>query len=338
MPLPYLLTCLLLASIAQSPGLFMANLVDTASVQGAVQATFPGLSTGSLTMTVAGAAIGIAFYTGLLYLIRYARRQLASARDSLAPLLQDGEAGFRRIYGIVHAPLPILGIAAILGGFFWAIGSHTPGATAVRLVYVAVQMTIICLSTATVLWTYIVVLWGLRRMGKEPLRLKPYTEDPMLGLRPLGAMSVSASMVYFAMLAVVLLVTLVYPQSPAYLAFLLGMLSLGVLLLVLPLLGIHETMLREKRRVEQALAQEAAREWTEMEAAPPSSEAGLAELRGLVISLRRFVVHERAERKVASLPTWPFDPAVTGRIAAITLTGVVAVLGRAAVDWFLAKP
>lgn len=65
---------------------------------------------------------------------------------------------------------------------------------------------------------------------------------------------------------------------------------------------------------------------------------GLAELRGRVVSLRGFVTHERAERRAAFLPTWPFDPAVTGWVAAITPTGVVAVLGRAAVDWLLAMP
>ncbi len=160
----------------------------------------------------------------------------------------------------------------------------------------------------------------------------------MLGLRPLGAISVSASMVYFGMTAVVLVTTLVYPQSPSYLAFLLGLLAVGVVLFVVPLLGIHKTMLAEKRRIEAELANLAAQEWKDMEAAPPEDEVELAELRRLVVSLRRFVAHERAERKVVSLPTWPFDPQVTGRIAAIVLTGTVAVVGRAVADWFLARP
>jgi hypothetical protein len=151
-------------------------------------------------------------------------------------------------------------------------------------------------------------------------------------------MDVSATMVYFAMIGVVLVTALVYPQTALYLAFLLALLAFGVLLFVLPLLGIHRLMLKEKRRIEAELAGLAAREWKEMEAAPPEGETGLAELRGMVVSLRRFVAHERAERKVVSLPTWPFDPQVTGRIAAIVLTGMVAVLGRAAVDWFVARP
>lgn len=337
-PLPYAMTCLLLALLSQSPGLFLANLVDTGSVDAALQATFPGLATNPASLVLPGAAFGIAFYTVLLFMIRYSRRSLASARDTIAPLLPDGEAGFRRIYGIVHAPVPIVILAALLGIFFWIIGSHAPMFGPARIVFIGAQLSVVCFSTSAVLWTYFVTLWGLRRMGKEPLRLKPYTEDPMLGLRPLGSMSVSATMVYFGMTGVVLLTALLYPQSSLYLAFLLALFAFGLLLFVLPLLGIHRQMLEEKRKVEAELASLAAQEWKEMEATPPEGEAGLAELRGLVLSLRRFIAHERAERKVVSLPTWPFDPQVTGRIAAITLTGVVAVLGRAAVDWFLAKP
>ncbi len=336
-PVPYPLACLLLAVVSQSPGLLVANWIDIGNFDAAMQATFPGLATLPASTVFPGAAFGIAFYTVLLGMVRYSRKGLVSAEASLAPLLPDGAAGFRRIYGRVHAPWPIVGLAILLGGFFWLIGSHAPTSGLAHTVFVAVQLGVICFGTSAVLWTYFVTLWGLWRMGKEPLRLKPYTEDPMLGLRPLGTMSVSATTIYFAMTAVVLLTTLIYPQSALYLAFLLGLLAFGVLLLVLPLLGIHRIMLEEKRKAERTLAEAAAREWVEMEAAP-ASEAGLAELRGLVVSLRRFVAHDRAERKVATLPTWPFDPQVTGRIAAIVLTGVVAVLGRAAVDWFLGRP
>jgi hypothetical protein len=337
-PLPYPVTCLILAALAESLGFLLANLVDTGSPDLALQLTFPGLATTTAPVVFAGAAFGIAFYTVLLYMVRYARRQLASASSSIAPLLPDGEAGFRRIYGRVHAPLPILLLAVLLGFFFWLSGSHAPLLGPARIVFIGLQLAVICFSTSAVLWTYFVTLWGVWRMGKEPLRLKPYTEDAMLGLRPLGSMDVSATMVYFAMIGVVLVTALVYPQTALYLAFLLALLAFGVLLFVLPLLGIHRLMLKEKRRIEAELAGLAAREWKEMEAAPPEGETGLAELRGMVVSLRRFVAHERAERKVVSLPTWPFDPQVTGRIAAIVLTGMVAVLGRAAVDWFVARP
>jgi len=337
-PLPYAVSCFLLAALAQTPGLFLVNLVDTGDLDRAVQATFPEIATVPPTFLAFGAAFGVGFYTLLLYLIRYSRQGLLSSRDDIVPLLPDGESGFRRIYGILHAPVPILAIAALLAAFFLFIGTRAAVLTPLHILFIAIQLAVVSLGTGTVLWSFAVTLWGLRRLGKEPLRLRPYTEDPMLGLRPLGTMSVSATMVYFGMVAVVVVVSLLSPQSPAYLSFLLALLVLGVLMFVLPLLGIHQKMLEEKRKVERALAEQATREWKAMEVAPPTADASLAELRGLVVSLREFVAHERAERKVASLPTWPFDPQVTGRIAAITLTGVIAVLGRAAVDYFLVRP
>ena len=102
---------------------------------------------------------------------------------------------------------------------------------------------------------------------------------------------------------VVLVTALVYPQPPLYLAFLLALLALGVLLFELPLLGIHAKMREAKRRAEGELARAAADEWKEMEEVAPVGEVRLAELRGMVASLRRFVAHERAERKVPPLPT-----------------------------------
>ncbi len=337
-PLPYLVTCVILAVASQGPGLFLANLVDYGNVDAALRVTFPELATTAPLLLISSTAIGIGFYTALLYMIRYARRQLVTAGRDLSPLLPDGETGFRRIYGIVHDPLPICALAALLAVFFWTISAHAEAVSPAHVVFIGVQMAVICFSTATVLWTYFVSLWGLRQMGREPLRLRPYTEDPMLGLRPLGSMAVSATMIYFGMIGVVLLVTLIYPQTVPYLAFLLSLILFGVLLFLLPLLGIHRKMVEEKRRVEGELAEAAAREWKEMEASPGTVATDLSELRGMVVSLRQFVAHDRAERKVATLPTWPFDPEVTGRIAAIVLTGTVAVLGRAAVDWFLARP
>lgn len=93
----------------------------------------------------------------------------------------------------------------------------------------------------------------------------------------------------------------------------------------------------EKRKAEQALRSEASQHFAPADA-PMSAEPTLAGLHSRVEALHRSLAHERASRAVASLPTWPFDPQVTGRVAAIVLTGVVAILGRVAVDYFLLRP
>ncbi|OGS47280.1 MAG: hypothetical protein A3K66_03095 [Euryarchaeota archaeon RBG_16_67_27] len=190
---------------------------------------------------------------------------------------------------------------------------------------------------ATILWTYFTTPWGLHRLGREPLKLRPYYEDPMLGLRPLGTISTTATMWYFGAIAMVIVQILFQPLRPEYLAFLLVLVLFGGVLFVLPVLGVHRLMLEEKRKTEQALRSEAGRYFTPA-GSPTPGEPTLADLHSRVEELHRSLAHERASRTVASLPTWPFDPQVTGRVAAIVLTGVVAILGRAAVDYFLLRP
>src|SRR2546425_3500708 len=51
----------------------------------------------------------------------------------------------------------------------------------------------------------------------------------------------------------------------------------------------------------------------------------------------RILLHREEERRIQTLPTWPFETRAMTRIAAITLIGVVAVLGCAIVDYFLLR-
>lgn len=336
-PLPYPLACLLLAALAQSLGLYLANLADVGSLDLAWQRTFVGDAASPVWLVVFGVTFPIGFYTFLLFLVRSSRRALAASSRNIAPLLPDGEAGFRRIYGLLHArvPLLLLLLAAAFGAFFLAIGNVPRAPSPAFIVFIAVQLLVVAFAISTVLWTFFVTLWGLHRLGREKLLLRPYYEDPMRGLRPLGQMSVSATMVYFGAIALVLIPVLFAPQPPLYLAFLLVLVICGAMLFVLPLLGIHRRMAEEKKRILRSLAEQAARQFRPAEELSPISEISLANLRAAVLELRDSVALERAQRQVASLPTWPFDPEVTGRVAAITLTGVVAILGRAAVDVFL---
>ena len=337
LPMPYLLACVILAVLLESPGFLLASFVDSGDFDQALQVTYgdglvsPAWSLGFLV------AFGVGFYTFLFYLVRASRLRLASAGKDIAPLLPDGEEGFRRIFGRIHEPLPVLLAAAGFAAFFTYLslqGGPPPLGPAQALV-VAARFGFGGLVDATVLWIFFTTLWGLHRLGKEPLRLRPYYEDPMLGLRPLGTMSVSATLVYFGAVALVIVPVLFTPQHPGYLAFLLGLVLFGAVLFVLPLLRIHRRMLEEKQKAERALGEEAAPRPRAFDPPAAGSEPTLVDLRGMLVNLHRTLALEREERKVASLPTWPFDPKVSGQIAAITLTGIVAILGRAAVDYFL---
>ena len=108
-------------------------------------------------------------------------------------------------------------------------------------------------------------------------------------------------------------------------------------LLFLPLVSIHRLMVAEKRRAIDTASSRAGGVYAPLTVGNPTSEPSLHEVRDLLLRTHGILVHREEKRRIQALPTWPFETRAMTRIAAITLTGVVAVLGRAAVDYFLLR-
>src|SRR5262249_27535315 len=99
------------------------------------------------------------------------------------------------------------------------------------------------------------------RAGKLPLRLRPFTEDRMLGLKPFGAVSLRLASVY-AVIPIVfaVLATVNATSSPNGVAIILStwrpgdfvlvasLVVIGVGLFFLPLLSIHRQLVDAKHR------------------------------------------------------------------------------------------
>ena len=127
------------------------------------------------------------------------------------------------------------------------------------------------------------------------------------------------------------------PVRPAYLAFLIVLVLFGAGLLFLPLVSIHRLMVTKKRRAIDTASSRAGDVYAPLTARNPTSEPSLHEVRDLLLRTHGILLHREEERRIQTLPTWPFETRAMTRIAAITLTGVVAVVGRAAVDYFLLR-
>src|SRR5438128_4561957 len=156
----------------------------------------------------------------------------------------------------------------------------------------------------------------------------------MLGLRPLGSVSLGATFYYFGALAIIIAEVTLSPDPvrPAYLAFLIVLVLFGAGLLFLPLVSIHRLMVTKKRRAIDTASSRAGDVYAPLTARNPTSEPSLLEVRDLLLRTHGILLHREEERRIQTLPTWPFETRAMTRIAAITLTGVVAVVGRAAVD------
>jgi len=175
--------------------------------------------TSNLSTALAAALTPSSLLTDLLvayafYAPRYMRRKLVDAGRAISPLLPDRESEFRRIFSEVAAPRPQLiawflflvalliavNAAAILGTgpspFVFNAGPGS-GLEFAASIYDVLSLAVATLALSSVVWTFWSISLGIHRFGGAPLALRPYYEDAFLGLKPLGALSLSLASGYF---------------------------------------------------------------------------------------------------------------------------------------------
>ena len=341
-PLPYLVTCTIVALLVTGPGYFLARLIETGGDWNqTVAAIFGDAFALPLWRSVPLIILSVGFELYLLWLVRHSRLHIARYAKEIAPLLPGGDADVRRIFGHLYWRLPVIGLAAAFGLFFFLLLLEPlpPAFGVLDFVILGVNLVFLPFVDAQVIWNYAATIWGVHRIGRQALRLRPLFEDPMLGLRPLGSLSLGATFYFFGALVIIIAEVTLSPDPvrPAYLAFLIVLVLFGAGLMFLPLVSIHRLMVAEKRRAIDDAGTRAGGIYAPLMAGNPTSEPSLHEVRDLLLRTHGILVHREEERRIQALPTWPFETRAMTRIAAITLTGVVAVLGRAAVDYFLLR-
>ena len=336
------MTCTIVALLVTGPGYFLARLIETGGDWNqTVAAIFGDAFALPLWRSVPLIILSVGFELYLLWLVRHSRLHIARYAKEIAPLLPGGDADVRRIFGHLYWRLPVIGLAAAFGLFFFVLLLEPlpPAFGVLDFLILGVNLVFLPFVDAQVIWNYAATIWGVHRIGRQALRLRPLYEDPMLGLRPLGSVPLGATFYFFGALAIIIAEVTLSPDPvrPAYLALLIVLVLFGAGLLFLPLVSIHRLMVAEKRRAIDDASTRAGGVYAPLTAGNPTSEPSLHEVRDLLLRTHGILVHREEERRIQALPTWPFETRAMTRIAAITLTGVVAVLGRAAVDYFLLR-
>src|SRR2546422_430521 len=205
--LPYLVTSTILALLATGPGYFLARLIETGGDWNQTVVAIYGdafaLPLWRLTPLI---ILSVGFNLYLLWLVRHSRLHIARYANEIAPLLPDGKAGVRRIFGHLYSRLPVIGLAAAFGLFFslLLLEPMPPGFGFLEFLILGLNLLFLPFVDAQVIWNYVATIWGVHRVGREALRLRPAVEDPMLGLRPLGSLSLGATFYYFGALAIII--------------------------------------------------------------------------------------------------------------------------------------
>src|SRR5256886_16934954 len=137
-PLPYLVTCTVLALLTTGPGYFLAHLIESGGDWNhTVGAVFGSAFELPLWRSIPLIILSIGFDVYLLWLVRHSRLHIARYAKEIAPLLADGEAGGRGQVGPPSSrPPPLRGVAALRVFFLLFVLALSPRCWFLRLLFV----------------------------------------------------------------------------------------------------------------------------------------------------------------------------------------------------------
>jgi len=205
------------------------------------------------------------------------------------------------------------------------------------------------LILAFFLWTYGSSMVAIYRAGKLPFQLKPFTEDRTLGLKPFGTVSMRLVSVYgiFPIIVTFLQLITINVEIPggvtvglgsfraSDLIILSGLILVGVVLFLLPLVGIH-------RRLQDARRQELSwitRRYTNLvqrlkDRITRSDQFENANEKDALAS--EISIVRQIQSDIHRIQTWPFDLGVITRLATVlVLPPILGVAARIMILIFL---
>jgi hypothetical protein len=243
-------------------------------------------------------------------------REVEALRPNTAASLTETTDGLFR--GIYSATGPLLASAAI--AIIFAVSTLVQEGLLPATVRGATWFAI-GIGMWTFLWTYVSLLFGLNRLGRERLVPEQIPMDPILGLQPLGRIAATG-----LWMLLIWLVPVVLTGLPDVAGFIVGMLVLAVALatLFLSLVGLHRQMVEVKSR-ELSLARDLYHE-----AYRPVHDArsldALEEQRSLLSAA------DALEKRADAIHEWPFDEGTITRVITITTSVIAITIGRLILD------
>ena len=190
------------------------------------------------------------------------------------------------------------------------------------------------LVLATFVYVYSYSMYSIYRMGNLPLRLKPFTEDRTLGLRPFGAVSLRLTLVYLAVVVLASVSTIQQPSGvglsgpgASYLVLTFtGLAIASLILFVLPLVGLHRKLLRAKR---EELS------WLEPRRSKIVEMMRVSSGRGFDVNLlNEYNRIGQVELDIQQVHNWPLDISILARLLAVILSITAIILSRVIANTF----
>ena len=265
----------------------------------------------------------------LLLIVRYVRLRVVASEAQIAPRLSGGERDYYRAFGRMTQTAPVVILAAILGiatlSLYASLGVLPAIPSIIVLNIIVVYLNV--LGFTTYLWEFAIASWGLHKLGGSSLRLGSFLEDRMMGSKPMGNLALSLTAAYFGgLLLTILLLSTFLPSSIIGNLMFVAFLLLGIALFFLPLNSIHAKMQSEKLRLIREIGSRYPR--LDKRGSRPQENSTLESVNSGLARLTDLQEAEMLDRKVAALPTWPFDIQVVSKFVTIVLSVTAVLLSR----------
>lgn len=273
----------------------------------------------------------------LFYMIHFMHMRLVKAKPSLLSLLSEDEEAFQRIFGSVSKNWPpiLIGLFLIVSFSLQSI-PEIPGNFSVyctdisNVIFLAVSYPLWFMVFSTFAWVYFSSIRGLHQMGDAELELKPFYEDRMLGVRPIGSLSLSFAFTYFTGLGILALLPFAVSQetlSTGYLGILVVLSFLGVAFFFLPLNTIHRKMV-EAKRLELQNIHNRLIQTINSEEDKQKTEATIKEITDKIDQLIDVLVIDITKKDASTIPTWPIDLPILSRFTAMIFSILAIILAN----------
>lgn len=325
---PYPVACILLAIIAGTPGFLLieyAHSRDWDMTLRLVLSQPSGATWEGATVSALFSLVDVLVFTGVAQL----RNRLVAAKEYLVGLAPDGDETYHRAFRMMSSWWPAVialgleSVSAVSGLAAGLWGTHGP-----HFALLEVLRFLIAFGIITFVWVYATGLRGLHEIGKQPVRLKSYHEDLLLGTRPIGQISLRFAFSFFVILVLVVVGNTLLPD-PWTFSIVVVFSIIAATMFFLPLNSIHRRMAETKGRETKSVR---ARFMRLMEGSEPpnpgQSTEPFARLDDRLRELAGLQVLDMEIRETGSIRTWPFDTRILGQLTVIILSVVAALIVR----------
>ena len=330
LPLPFVVGSFLLALLFGIPRRFLGTLLDTRDFE-AVLGLLPPIEAWLLVLIL---VLDISVFLAVMLATRYMRLQVVKAKEAIAALIPQGEETYLHVFGRISSFWAPLVIGAVFIVFLFILPGTSPSEGTFSIVLDLAFVFLFFPILGAFVWVYVSSTLGLYQLGRESLQLTSYTEDPALGLRPLGALSFALAWPYLVAIGIASLwVSFVATASPL-LFLIVALVVVGVVMFIFPLYSVHRRMVRERELAHASLRRQLVERETEVETARPVDEPTLLDVMSRLARLEKAASLDREERRIHEIYDWPFDTRIVGRLLALILTVVAVLLTRYAATLF----